>query len=46
MPHVVRKGKGSKPWKIVNKNTGRTVGSSTTKTKAKRSASIRDRSHR
>jgi hypothetical protein len=46
MPHSVRKGKGRKPWKIVNTATGKQVGSSTTKTKASRSASIRDRSHR
>lgn len=45
MPHSVRKGTGKKPWKIVNKNTGKQVGSSTTKAKAKQSASIRDRSH-
>ena len=43
MPHTVHKGRGKKPWKIVNKNTGKTVGSSTSKAKAKRSASIRDR---
>ena len=43
MPHTVRKGKGSKPWKIVNKNTGETKGSSKTKKKAQASARIRDR---
>jgi len=46
MPYGVRKGKGSKPWKIVNKRSGRQVGSSKTKRKARQSASIRNRSHR
>jgi hypothetical protein len=46
MPHEVRKGKGRKPWKIVNTQTGKQVGSSTTKRKANISASIRDRSHK
>jgi hypothetical protein len=42
MPHTVRKRKGSKPWKIVNKNTGEVKGSSTSKRKAQASARIRD----
>jgi hypothetical protein len=42
MPHTVRKGKGKKPWKIVNKDTGEVKGSSETKGKAKASARIRD----
>jgi len=42
MPHTVRKGRGSKPWKIVNKHTGGQKGSSETKQKAKASARIRD----
>jgi hypothetical protein len=42
MPHTVRKGKGKKPWKIVDKNTGKTKGSSETKGKAQASARIRD----
>jgi len=45
MPHTVRKGKGKKPWKIVKKLPGgrtKTVGSSSTKAKAKASARIRD----
>jgi hypothetical protein len=42
MPHTVRKGKGSKPWKVVNKDTGETKGSSKTKKKAQASARIRD----
>lgn len=40
MPYSIKKGKGSKPYKIVKK-TGRIVGSSTSKAKAK--ASIRAR---
>jgi hypothetical protein len=43
MPYGVRKGKGAKPYKIVNKNTGKQVGSSTSKAKAKKSAAIRNR---
>jgi hypothetical protein len=43
MPYTVRKGKGRKPYKIVNKTTGKQVGSSTSKSKARRSASIRNR---
>jgi hypothetical protein len=42
MPHTVRKGKGKKPWKIVNKDTGEVKGSSETKKKAQASARIRD----
>jgi hypothetical protein len=42
VPHTVRKGKGSKPWKIVDKNTGEQKGSSTSKKKAQASARIRD----
>lgn len=45
MPHVVRKGKGKKPWKIVKKLPGgrtKIVGSSTSKKNAKASARIRD----
>ena len=45
MPYSVRKGKGAKPFKIVNQTTGKQVGSSKSKTKAKRSASIRNRAH-
>jgi len=43
MPYTVRKGRGKKPWKIVNKTTGRQAGSSTSKAKAQRSARIRNR---
>jgi hypothetical protein len=42
MPHTVRKGKGSKPWKVVNKDTGEQKGASPTKKKAQASARIRD----
>jgi hypothetical protein len=35
MPYKVKKGGGSRPYKIVNKKTGKTVGSSKTKAKAK-----------
>ncbi len=41
MPYRIVKKSGSKPWKIVSKETGRIVGSSTTKTKAEASARIR-----
>jgi len=41
MPWKVRKGTGSKPWKIVKTTTGKVVGSSTSKAKAQ--ASIRAR---
>jgi hypothetical protein len=41
MPYTIKKGKGSKPYKIIKKSTGETVGSSTTKSKAK--ASVRAR---
>ena len=44
MPYTVHK-HGSK-WAIVNKRTGKRVGYSKTKTKAKKSASIRNRAHR
>lgn len=42
MPVVVRKRKGKRPWKIVNKNTGRVEGSSTSRAKAQRSANARN----
>jgi hypothetical protein len=35
MPYAIRKGKGSRPYKLVNKKTGKQVGSSKTKAKAK-----------
>lgn len=41
MPYEIKKGTGKKPVKIVNKETGKTVGSSTSVAKAK--ASVRAR---
>jgi hypothetical protein len=41
MPYTVKKGTGAKPYKIVRKDTGKTVGSSTSAAKAK--ASVRAR---
>ncbi len=41
MPYRIVKKKGSRPWKIVSKETGRIVGSSETKAKAEASARIR-----
>jgi hypothetical protein len=44
MPVTVRKGSGSKPWKIVEKSTGKVKGSSTTKAAALSSARARNAS--
>lgn len=41
MPYKIIKRGGKKPWKIINKNTGKVVGSSETKAKAQ--ASVRAR---
>jgi hypothetical protein len=41
MPYSIKKGKGARPWKIIRKTDGKTVGSS--KTKANAQASIRAR---
>ena len=41
MPYKVVRRKGKRPYKIVNKRTGKTVGSSTSKAKA--NASVRAR---
>jgi len=41
MPYKVEKRSGDKPYKIINKDTGKTVGSSTSKVKAE--ASVRAR---
>jgi len=46
MPVTVRKRKGKKPWKIVNKRTGRVEGSSTSKRKASIAAGMKNRAHR
>ena len=42
MPVTVRKGSGAKPYKIVEKATGKVVGSSTTREKAQSSANARN----
>lgn len=42
MPVKVKKGSGSRPWKIVEVATGKVVGSSTTKAKAQASARARN----
>jgi len=42
MPVTVRKGSGAKPYKVVEKATGKVVGSSTTKAKAQASANVRN----
>jgi len=44
-PVVVRKGKGERPWKIVEKESGRVVGSSESKAKADSSARARNAAH-
>ena len=41
MPYKIVKRTGKKPWKIINKQTGKVVGSSTTKEKAQSSARAR-----
>lgn len=45
MPVVVRKGSGKRPWKIVEKSTGKIKGSSTSKAKAQASANARNAAH-
>ncbi len=42
MPVVVRKRSGKKPWKVVEKSTGKVVGSSTSRVKAQSSANARN----
>ena len=42
MPVTVKKGSGSRPWKIVEKDTGKVVGSSTSKASAQKSANARN----
>ena len=42
MPYTVRKGKGKRPYKVVNKKTGKQAGSSKTKKKAQASARVRN----
>jgi len=41
VPYTVKKGSGPRPWKIVRKDTGKVVGSSTSKAEAQ--ASVRAR---
>ena len=45
MPVTVRHGKGKKPWKIIEKATGRVVGESSSAKDAKSSARIRNAAH-
>ena len=42
MPYKVVKRGGDRPYKIVNRNTGKTVGSSTSKTNAQKSINARN----
>ena len=47
MPYEIKDtGKGKKPVKIINKDTGKTVGSSTSKAKAQASVRARYAGHR
>lgn len=41
MPYTIVKGKGSRPWKIIKKSTGKVVGSSKTKKAAQSSIKAR-----
>jgi hypothetical protein len=41
MPYKIVKRSGAKPWKIIAKDTGRIVGSSTSRQKAEASVRIR-----
>ena len=45
MPVKVRKGAGSKPYKIVKKTTGKVVGSAASKKKADASAKVTNRAY-
>lgn len=45
MPVVVRKRSGARPWKIVEKASGKVVGSSTSRAQAQRSANARNAAH-
>lgn len=42
MPVIVKKGSGERPWKIVEKSTGKIKGSSTSKEAAQKSANARN----
>ncbi len=46
MPWKVEKRKGPRPWKVVNKDTGKVVGSSTSKAKAQASVKARYANYR
>jgi len=46
MPYSIRHGKGKKPYKIINKNTHKQVGSSTSRMKAKASVRARYAHHK
>lgn len=46
MPYKIVKRKGEKPWKIMITSTGKIVGSSTSKTKAKRSVGYREQAEK
>ena len=41
MPYTIKKGSGAKPYKIVNKDTGKQVGSSSSMAQAKSSVRAR-----
>ncbi len=46
MPYLVRKrGSGVRPWKIINKSTGKVVGSSASRARAQASVRARNASH-
>ena len=45
MPVKVRKGAGSKPYKIVKRTTGKVVGSASTKAKADASARVTNKAY-
>lgn len=41
MPYAIKKGSGSRPWKIIKKTTGKTVGSSTSRQMAVKAVKAR-----
>ncbi len=45
MPYRIEKRSGEKPYKIINKNTGKVVGSSSSRTKAQKSVNARNAAH-
>lgn len=46
MPYRIVKRTGERPYKIINKNTGKVVGSSTSKSKAEASVRARYAGHK